>query len=271
MGAIADLTAYLAAFGSTARHIAMIKAVAGANDVNCVSSLWRSIGKPDQGAIPSTAAVPDRTTVGTFQQPNPGGGNEQFLSMWQLQAQARATIIIADRLSHQGGLSGIVTGAQTTNLPTSALTRYTSGDGVFAAIEIYTQIGTTATTVTMSYTNQAGTSGQTSQPVVLGGTNRREVSKLIPMSLASGDTGVQAVASVNVVATTGTAGNFGVTLYKPLLMLPCLSESAFWSSGDPIQRLGGFLPKIPNDAALWPLIWAPSNCISLANLKFLEA
>ena len=39
-------------------------------------------------------------------------------------------------------------------------------------------------------------------------------------SCASGDTGVRAAANVNVVATTGTAGAFGVTLFYPLLTIP---------------------------------------------------
>lgn len=271
MGAIADLTTYLSLLQGQARHYAMLKAAPSALDATTRSSLWRSVGKPDQGAVPTTAAAPDRTTLGTIQQPNAGAGNEQFLSLFHLQAQNRSAILIADRLSHQGGLSAIVTTAQTTNLPTAALTRYTTGEGVFAAVEIYTIIGTTATTITMSYTNSAGTSGRTSQPVVFGGTNRREVSKLIPMSLQSGDTGVRAVASVTVLATTGTAGAFGVTLYKPLLILPSLTESQFWASGDPIQRVGAMLPKIEDGAALWPIAMGAVAGITMGHLRFLEA
>jgi hypothetical protein len=38
----------------------------------------------------------------------------------------------------------------------------------------------------------------------------------VTLPFAAGDTGVRAVASVTNAATTGTVGNFGVTLFKPL-------------------------------------------------------
>jgi hypothetical protein len=127
--------------------------------------------------------------------------------------------IMVDLLNINGGLSGIVTTPQTTNLPTAALTRYTSGEGVMAGIVVYTIIGTTATTVTISYTNQAGTSGRTSTATTFGGSNFREQNSFIPIPLQTGDTGVKSIESVTVLATTGTAGNFGVCLYKPLSMI----------------------------------------------------
>jgi len=84
-------------------------------------------------------------------------------------------MLLVDLLNVSGGLNATLTTAQTTNLPTAALTRHTSGEGVMAGIVIYTQIGSTATTVTISYTNSAGTSGRTSTATSLGGTGFREV------------------------------------------------------------------------------------------------
>jgi len=128
--------------------------------------------------------------------------------------------IFVDRLSHQGGLNATGTGAQTTNLPTAALPRYTDGRDVMLGLEIYTQIGSTATTVTVSYTNESGTSGRTTPAVVFGGTGTREVGRFMVFPLQAGDSGVRSVQSVTVAATTGTAGNFGVVLFKPLFMVP---------------------------------------------------
>ncbi len=113
-----------------------------------------------------------------------------------------------------------------------------------------TQIGTTATTVTTSYTNQAGTAGQASQATVFGGTAFREVNRAIILPLAQGDTGVRAVASVTVLATTGTAGNFGVTLYKPLMIFPIQAANVF-SAFDPLLSMCGNMPEIIDDAALY--------------------
>lgn len=121
-----------------------------------------------------------------------------------------------DLLNQSGGLSGIVTGEQTTNLPTASLTRYTSGEGVMIGLIIYTAIGTTATTVTVRYTNSFGIPDRVSTPHTLGGTNYREASRLILIPLQPGDTGVQSVQGVTVAASTTTAGNFGIVLFKPL-------------------------------------------------------
>jgi hypothetical protein len=160
-------------------------------------------------------------------------------------------IILVDLLNVSGGLSGIVTTAQTTNLPTAALTRHTTGEGVMAGIVFYTTVGTTATTVTISYTNSAGVSGRTSTPTTFGGTNFREVNILIPIPLEAGDTGVESIESVTVTATTGTAGNFGVCMFKPLAMVSL--ESA--TGAMPLDAVStgciiGSLAEIDPDACL---------------------
>lgn len=125
---------------------------------------------------------------------------------------------LCDRLSHQGNLNATATTAQTTNLPTAALPRYTDGVGVMMALEIYTQIGATTTSFTVSYTNSDGTSGRTSPPMTIGNTGYREANRFIQIPLASGDKGVRSVESITLAGTTGTAGAMGITLYKPLAM-----------------------------------------------------
>jgi len=132
---------------------------------------------------------------------------------------APGAYILVDRLSHQGGLSGTVTTAQTTNLPTAALTRYTDGVGVMAALTIYTDVGTTAASPTISYTNQAGTPGQTSVAFQFGGSGWDDAGRMFLVPLAAGDTGVRAVASVTLGVSTGSIGNFGVSLFKPLALI----------------------------------------------------
>jgi hypothetical protein len=128
-------------------------------------------------------------------------------------------IMVVDLLNVSGGLNATLTTAQTTNLPTAALTRHTSGEGVMAGIVIYTLIGGTQTTVIISYTNSAGVSGRTSTATTFGSGTYREVGILLPIPLQAGDTGVRSIESVTLAGTTGTAGNFGVCLFKPLAMI----------------------------------------------------
>ena len=113
-------------------------------------------------------------------------------------------------------------------------------------------MGATGTTVTASYTNQAGTAGQTTVATVFGGTNFQLASQLLELPLAAGDSGVRAVANVNLVATTGTAGNFGVTLAKVLLAIPVFGQGIpDLNEWDSMLQLGGCAPEILSDACLF--------------------
>lgn len=219
-----------------------------------VSSLWSQA--PDAGAIPTTAVVPARDIAGAIGQQN-GGGTALRIPAIDVGFSSNGVMILCDRLSHQGGLAGNVATPQTTNLPTAALTRYTSGVGVMCMLEIHTIIGTTSTTVSVSYTDQDGNTGNTSPLVVIGNTNFREAWRGIVIPCAAGDTGFRAVASVTLTATTGTAGNIGVTLFKPLLYLPISWSEAYLA--DPVLgTLGGGLPEILDDACLFWIVLTAS-------------
>lgn len=216
-------------------------------------SLWKYDGVPALGGTPTSAAVPTNATTGAISLTSPGGGRSLYLTQAWATALVGGTLIVYDRLLHCGGLDGTVTSAQTVG---GTLTRNTGGDGNFVMIEIYTIIGTTARTVTMSYTDQDGNSGQTSTAVAIGATGFREVTRAIFLPLATGDTGVQAVASVTLSASTGTAGNFGVTIGKPLAYLACGAAGApGWR--DFVTGLPG-IPTIGDDACL-SLLWIPAT------------
>ncbi len=203
---------------------------------------------------PSTAVVPTSATAGALRFANAGGETEYCLGA-TLSSSTTGTYILCVRLSHQGGLSGTTTGAQTTNLPTAALTRYTDGVGVMAGLSIYSQVGTTGTTVSVSYTNDAGTAGQVSPSVVFGGTGFREGTRFIPVPLVAGDLGVKSVESVTLAASTvSTAGNFGVTLYKPLMSFHIERPGAQVDFNILGGGMSGGLPEIVDDACLFFLV-----------------
>jgi hypothetical protein len=187
-------------------------------------SMWQCDGATySGGAIPgSTWANPTNSTIGALGQANPGGGRSQFMLDVTGAIGATGGILwIYDRLGHVGGLSGTNTGAQNVNGGSAGtLSRYGSATNNFLACEIFTAVGGTATTITASYTNQAGSSGQTTQPVQIGGgTSRFQTGSFFFLSLASGDTGVQAVTSATVLASTGTAGSFGLVIGQMLYAL----------------------------------------------------
>jgi hypothetical protein len=212
------------------------------------TDMW-TLTRPVAGVAPTAAVVPTNATPGTFQHTNAGAGQKQLLGA-QLNLVFPGVHLIVDRLSHQGGLSGTDITAQTTNLPTAALTRYTSGVGVMIGVSIYTLIGTTATTVSVSYTNSDGVAGRTSIPHIIGGTNFREVARLLLLPLQEGDVGVRSVESVTLTASTGTIGNFGITLFKPLAAVICDDIVGSSISHFVTGKFGGGLPAVEANAAL---------------------
>ena len=184
-------------------------------------SFWTYDGMPAGGAVPTSGAIPDRTTQGAIPFTAAGGGRDKHLIGASITPVTAGVYLLYDRLFHEGGLSAISTAAQTIQgSPASpALTRNTGGAGNIAFYEIYTIIGTTGTTLTMTYTNQAGTGSRTST-INIGATGFREVSRMQRIPLATGDSGIQSIKEIQLTATTGTAGNFGITIAQPLAWIP---------------------------------------------------
>lgn len=221
------------------------------------ASLWTYDGQPGAGVAPGAVAIPTNATAGGLLQADPGGGREKWLIQGFASGLVAGTLIMYDRLLHVSGLSGTTTTPQDvqTSTPTPALTRYTDGLGNIAFIEIYTIIGTTATTITMDYEDEnAATS--TSPAVVIGGTGFREVTRALFLPVASGDRGITAVHSVDLLATTGTAGNFGVTIGHPLAYIGIgMPGGAGWrdfSTGMP------GIPEVQTDACI-AFLWVPNT------------
>ena len=201
--------------------------------------------------IPTTAVTCSKSTVGALNSEleshsssdlfivNVSGSFSEYLA---------SSIYLIDRLSHQSGLVGNITTPQTTNLPTAALTRYTNGSGVIAGIVVYNS--TLTMTLSLSYTNELGTSGRTTPATPM--TVSPGGIKFMP--LQNGDEGIRSIESVTISSIASTAGNFGVVLFKPLLLYGkptlygCNLDQDFISG----NMLGG-IPQLLNDACLWAI------------------
>lgn len=212
-------------------------------------SLWTyDSTRGGRGVAPGAVAAPTNATNGSMLHTDASGGRDLWLTYLGGSALIGGRVLLEDRLLHIGGLSGTTTTAQTVG---GTLTRNTGGEGNQIWVEIYTAVGGTATTITASYTNQAGTSGRTTVATTFGGTNFNTSTRIIALPLQAGDTGVQAVASVTVLATTGTAGNFGVTVVKPVISCSFMALG----SGGEIGALAKGLPPVKVDpgACLFPI------------------
>lgn len=242
------------AMGNASQTFIINKATIANSTAGLAMSYWLSAGTPAAGAIPSTAAVCTKALTGAFQFDNPGSGNS-YLSRVMLMASITGTDIqFHDRLAHMGGLNGTLTTSQTASVDVSGsgsnmVNRRGGTDysDVQWWLEIYTALGATATTATITYTNAAGTSGRTTTAPIGATTNsQNRVSRMIPI-IGSGGEFIQSVQSVQLAASTLTAGSFGVTASRLLtgvsLGLANSSVVADW------QGLG--FPRVHDDACLF--------------------
>ena len=210
------------------------------------STAWTA--NANAATIPTTATICDNTTVGALNRETLIGLSNYDWRLNSITSQNQTVgtnFFLIDRLSHNGGLSCTSTSTQTTNLPTAALTRYTNGNNVFIGFEMYGSIvGAVATTITCSYTNQNGTPGQTSKPVLFG------PGRIVLASLQDGDTGVRSVESVTLAGNTTLAStSFGITLFRVLGMTqPFDYYQGFYGANSYNAIIGGcchFEPILP--------------------------
>lgn len=184
-------------------------------------SLWQSAGVPGAGATPTTAAIPTNATtgaVGFAQQTAPATSYLAWLRA--LTSNANQSIEVHDRVAHMGGLSGTVASptAQNANIDvlTLALAAERRGDANYSDLqwwlEVYTALGATGVNATVNVTYDDASTGNLAV-IALGATPR--AGRMYPLVSAVAGRFIRGVNTVTLSATTGTAGNFGVTATRP--------------------------------------------------------
>lgn len=208
----------------------------------------------------------------------PHGGNvtpdtKHGLNVSAVSAVATAVpsqLMLVDMQGYYPGISMNSSALQT--LVGAPALRYTDGVGVRAGLVIVTSSGATAHNLSMSYTNQAGTSGRT-LPVTVSctasaitphithsGTAANNYGPFLP--LASGDTGIQSVQSVQLSAAS-LAGTAALVLYKPLLTIPLVAASVA-TERDLLNQIPS-LPQIKDGACLTWLYFAGAATAASTN------
>lgn len=234
------------------------------------TSLWNYAGIPSHADLPGAVAAPTNATDGSLKQASPGGGRQKWLLNTIAGGTSAGTVVLYDRLLHISGLNGTLTTDQTVG---GSITRYTGSESVGNQIwiEINTAVGVTATQITANYNNQ-NDDPKTTKAMPFGGGGYNEAQRIIPLSLADGDTGVRSVTSVKLAATTGTAGNFGVVIARPLAMISCYNQGLA-SMCDMITGLPS-IREIKSDACLALMLWANAGSVGVVaagSLSMIEA
>lgn len=258
---ITTVDALLDALGNNSSRVVIDKASIANAAAGQTFSLWRATGVPGQGAIPAAAALCDNTLTGAIgftQQTSPATSYLAWLRL--LTANATTTTEVHDRCAHMGGLNGTLTTAQTvgidaTTIGGSGIPAARRGDANFSDLqwflEVYTDLGATGVNATVSVTYDDASTGSLAA-IALGATPR--AGRLYPLVSAVAGRFIRGVNNVTLSATSGAAGNFGVTCTRPRTGIDTLvankAEAYGWA------QLG--LPEVPNGSCL-QLIMVPST------------
>lgn len=143
-----------------------------------------------------------------------GGALTSYLSRFTFSTQLAEMLALYDLMWGCSGFNTTVLTAQSvvgfSGLPPRAPA---NGVGLELWCICYVVDGATASQMTVSYTNQSGVSGRTTQAIFI---NSMVAHKLLLVPLQAGDTGIQSVQSVTFTASTGTAGNLGLFIMNRL-------------------------------------------------------
>jgi len=160
-----------------------------------------------------------------------------------------ATFYLVDYLLYYPAC--VVTGTPTTFNNTVTLPRYTTGEGVMAIVAVQTANGATQPALTITYTDQAGNTGNTggvmTSPAASSAISKLYLNSGSPfMPLAGADTGVRKLDSYTL--ATGTTGTVAMVLVKVLAEIDIYAINTgnlndYFSGND-------ILPKIEDNACL---------------------
>jgi hypothetical protein len=149
-----------------------------------------------------------------------GGEEVRLAKLEAAQSGSIGYIALMDRLWHNSGFVVTSTASQTINSvawPARDRNGTTDGEGVNIAMEVTTATGSGTPTLTVSYTNSAGTSGRTGTIGPISTTS--VIGTWYSMNMQAGDTGVRSVQSIQSSATM-TSGAVSFVAYRQLAGMP---------------------------------------------------
>lgn len=251
--AISSNDALIDAMGNSSSRLVIDKASLSNAVAGNYFSLWTATGTPGTGATPSTAAVCTKALTGALGFTNQTAPVKSYLAWLSLvSGNAVTNVEIHDRLAHMGGLSGTVTTSQgALSLVTTDPGADRLGDANYSDVqwwlEIYSALGATGVNATVAVTYDDDSSGNLAA-FALGATPRQ--GRIYPLIPAVAGRFIKAVTGVTLSATTGTAGNFGITATRPRTMV----STNVANKAETFDAMALGMPEIPNDSCLMMLM-----------------
>lgn len=242
------------ALANNASRLVIDKVTVTGQVIGSPCSTWTASGLPGTGANPGAASVPTKDTAGTMNFQNQIAPATSYLAWLAIQCgQAAQSVEIHDRLAHMGGLSGTVTAAQgalslVTSNPGEARLGSPNYSDVQWWLEWYTATGSTNVNATVNVTYDDDSTGNLAA-ISLGASVQR--GRLFPLIPNVSGRFIKVVNSVTLSASTGTAGNFGITATRQRAAVGIGAPNTFTTQG--WAEVG--LPNIPNDSALFLIVY----------------
>ena len=246
------------AMANGASRIVLDKANLANQVAGRMCSLWTVTGQPAAGANPTAAALCTNATTGAVQFAQQTDPVTSYIGQIAVNGSNSAmSWEIHDRLAAMGGLVLNSTALQPASgtlieLDTLAPSADRIGDPSYGDVQVWLEVyadgGATASNATINVTFDDDTSGNLSTQAV-GGTIRRGHMFSIDALRTGAQQGknIKRVNTVQLSASTGTAGNFGFTFTRPRAYVPTnianKSEIYDWA------QLG--LPGVPNGSCLF--------------------
>ncbi len=254
--------------------VSIVKPSATAVGVYSAGTLWARAGMPAAGSYNATLNGVTLTAPVTGQIPLTDAASGETYVHRMVAATSLASsfgsALLCDRLWHNGGISATSTSPQAITSPTwpaRDINGSSNGEGVLLALEISSITGAGNPTITISYTNSAGTPGRTSTNIIATVASTGAGACYL-MSLDSGDLGVRSVQSITLSATW-TTGTLNIVAYRPI----ALSAMRFASfHGEPIDCITGGFQKVPAGAVpyLLYLPWNQNVTTILSQIQFAQ-
>lgn len=205
--------------------IQIAKASQTTEGVGNFHSLWKANGMPGAGANPpafnaGSGYVPTVATAGAMGFGNPASPATSIISIMRLKMPIAGALFVCDRLWACSGFSTVSTSLQSVTTPgTLPSGRLPSGPNyteVIPWIEVYTAPGATTATWTMTGTDALGNASRTwtyTHPA-----NAETVGQMMPLlpggASPASHLGCQQVTGFQCSASSGTAGDVGITLAR---------------------------------------------------------
>ena len=217
---------------------------------------FTATGIPTAGSFTGTAGVAtqmNRSTTGALDIGADVSTNTRHLltatALTASTTMVPAVAVLLDLLLYYP--SNVVTGSPTTLNNTATLPRYTTGAGVQCFICVQTALGAASPTLTLTYTDDSGNTGNTAL-VMTSPVNSAPISTLFLynggpfLPLNAGDTGIRKIDSYTL--GSGTTGTVAFVLAKPLATIPLLAANTA-SERDFLYQIPS-LPQVLDGACL---------------------